>query len=302
MDKIGLEGHKQIMLELMIYLDEVITVNNLKYSLWGGTLLGAVRHKGFIPWDDDIDISLPRNDYDQLMKILRRSEDYELFEFSTHEYYTLGWAKLTHPGTIDMKKKYFNTDLSHGIFVDIIPIDGLPSKDKEVRKYKKRVHKVYDLVTSSDFPYYAASVSLKTGVKKIVKAFPYYVLSKANGGKKQLIKELDALSRTYCLEESDRCGHLLSRYKDSLGYPSTIWKELKEYEFEGYYFKGVADSHTYLSLLYGKDYMEIPSKEKQVTHEEHEFYKRRVQSSEYSDDNGQWQRSENGPEYSKTIY
>ncbi|MCC5895595.1 MAG: LicD family protein [Alkalibacterium sp.] len=298
MRKVTLDEQKAIMLEILIYIDQIARDNNLTYSLWGGTMLGSVRHKGFIPWDDDIDISLPREDYEKLLDILKNSNQYKLYEYSLQDDYSWGWAKLTHKNTVDKKKKYFDKEHSHGIFVDIIPIDGLPRDDKAIRSLKKKLYRLNLLVKTSQFPSYASSIHFKLSLKKLILLLPVCVYSKLKGGKKRHINKLEETSKLYALKDSDKCGHLLSRYKYNLGYPSSIWDDLQSYEFEGHYFKGISDSRTYLSLLYGEDYMEIPSKDKQITHEEHTFYRMDGEEDEYCYDHGKWKRSANGAEYS----
>lgn len=298
MEKLTLNEQKMIMMDILIYIDQLAEKHNLRYSLWGGTMLGAVRHKGFIPWDDDIDISLPRDDYEKLLDILKKQDKYKLFEYSIQEDYTWGWAKLTHKGTGDKKKKYFHPDSSHGIFVDIVPIDGFPSSEKEIKSLKRKLHHLNLVIKSSRFPSYASSIHLPTSLKKLILLFPLFIYSKIRGGKERFTRELNQLSVQYSLNDAEKCGHLLSRYKTNLGYPSSIWKDLQDYEFEGHYFKGIADSDKYLSLLYGEDYMKIPPKEKQISHDEHDFYRMDGEQNEYSNDNGQWQGAKNGPKYS----
>lgn len=298
MEKISLTEQKVMMLEILIYLDQVISSNNLRYSLWGGSMLGAVRHKGFIPWDDDIDISLPRRDYEKLINILKTQELYKLYDYSSQQNYTWGWAKLSDSRTVDNKKKYFKMNNSHGVFVDIIPIDGLPSDDKDIIKYRKKLYWLNLLIKSTQYPSCASSISFFQSSKKLFLLFPVSLYAKLRGGKEKLIEEMEILSKTYSLEQSNKCAHLLSRYKSSLGYPSSIWDEITEYEFEGHYFKGIADSSTYLNAIYGENYMQTPPKDKQITHEEHEFYRIGGGQNEYCNDNGKWKRGEDGPEYS----
>lgn len=79
-EKLSLEQQKAMMLEILIYLDQIISKHNLRYSFRGGSMLGAVRHKDFIPWDDDKDISLPREDYERLINILKEEKIYRLYE------------------------------------------------------------------------------------------------------------------------------------------------------------------------------------------------------------------------------
>lgn len=92
--KLSLDQVKETALQLLIYVDRICEENDLKYSLYYGTLLGAVRHKGFIPWDDDIDIVMLRPDYDKLLSILAKDETYLLLDQSTRPDYRYTFAKL----------------------------------------------------------------------------------------------------------------------------------------------------------------------------------------------------------------
>lgn len=302
MEKLRLEEQKKVMLDILIYIDKVAREHDLTYSLWGGTLLGSVRHKGFIPWDDDIDISLPRKDYNKLLFILRNQDNYDLYENTCQKEYTWGWAKLTDKNTVDKKRKFLSPSSSPGVFVDIIPIDGLPTSELDIKKHKKNMYRLNLMMKSSIFPYYASSIYVGESLKKLILLFPIYAYTKFSGGKMRIVKKINQLSTKYTLENSVNCGHVLSRYKSNLGYPSTIWNSMSEYEFEGYLFKGISDSHSYLSLLYGDDYMELPPVEKRIVHKEHDFFIMEGDDNEYRDDYGKWKRSENGTKYSKTVY
>lgn len=141
-----------VMLDLLVEFDRVCKKNGIKYFASGGTMLGAIRHKGFIPWDDDIDVMMFRDDYDKLLEVGPR-------EF-LHPYFFQN--KLTDPCCVDLISKLRNTETTalllnevgtnynynRGIFIDIFPLDFIPDDQKSynelirnVEKYKKRMYR-----------------------------------------------------------------------------------------------------------------------------------------------------------------
>ena len=115
-----------ILLELLEYVDSICKQNNLQYLLIGGTALGARRHRGFIPWDDDIDIGLPREDYEKLLGILKsRNDGYSVQDETNEDNYFCPFAKLRKNGTIFCEKISQGLYKNNGIYIDIFPIDTM---------------------------------------------------------------------------------------------------------------------------------------------------------------------------------
>lgn len=131
-----------IQLDLLSKIDAICRKYKLRYSVDSGTLIGAVRHGGMIPWDDDIDVILPRKDYDELMKVFPSELDGEYFlqTEQTDEFYYRAFARLRKNGTTGAfrsemigKKLYIN--YHQGIFVDIFPLDNVPDDDDERKAF-----------------------------------------------------------------------------------------------------------------------------------------------------------------------
>lgn len=121
--------------------------NNLQYFLVGGSALGAVRHKGYIPWDDDIDVALPRHDYNKFIEIAQTQLGSSIFlqTFLTDKEYRNDFAKLRLEGTAFIESSCRNLNIHHGIYMDIFPIDGYPDKKSDIKRmnFIKRVVKTY---------------------------------------------------------------------------------------------------------------------------------------------------------------
>ena len=113
-------------LEILITLDKVCREHNLRYYLWAGTMLGAVRHGGFIPWDDDLDVAFPRKDYDLLMKHHKEwmPKPMEVVAAETDEDYPLPFAKIQDSSTTLIERMHLR--YLGGIYIDVFPLDGMP--------------------------------------------------------------------------------------------------------------------------------------------------------------------------------
>ena len=137
MRKLNLDEIKKTELDILLELQKVCDAHGLRLYLAGGSLLGAIRHKGFIPWDDDIDVCMPRPDY---MKLIHLEDEFSkhlklvCYENGTDSY---PFMKLIDTRT-KVKEKYMQEDASSSLWVDILPVDGLPDKEEEIEKiYKK---------------------------------------------------------------------------------------------------------------------------------------------------------------------
>ena len=122
-------------LEILLAVDKVCREHGLRYYLWAGTLLGAIRHKGFIPWDDDVDICMPRADYDTLMAHAKEwlPAPYEAMSAETNGKYPGSFGKIIDSSTTLIERAHY-AYLS-GIYIDVFPIDGVPQS-----AWRRRLH------------------------------------------------------------------------------------------------------------------------------------------------------------------
>lgn len=135
-------------LDLLNEFDEICKKNNIEYIACGGTILGAVRHKGFIPWDDDIDLMLSRKNYNKLLQIRAEFNDPYFFQTEENDSGSLrGHAQLRNSKTTGILKGEYdqNHTFNQGIFIDIFPLDNLPDNEMERKAFIKRCKKMKEL-------------------------------------------------------------------------------------------------------------------------------------------------------------
>lgn len=131
-----------ILLDLYKKFAEVCEKNDLTYFAVSGTILGAVRHKGFIPWDDDIDVALPRKDYNKLKKLFKEFEyPYFLQSSETDPEYGFSYLRLCNSNTTIVTKPLEYADYNHGIYIDIFPLDYASDDEMELRR-----NSIYNLI------------------------------------------------------------------------------------------------------------------------------------------------------------
>lgn len=253
MRKIELEERKKLQLDILLKVHEFCEQNNITYFLSSGTLIGAVRHNGYIPWDDDIDIAMPRPDYERFAEI-----------FDSRQYkFTDMWRDSTFPyvfgkvfDTRTLLKEQAKTYPNLGINIDVFPLDGL-SSNKVVRKlnlfilgrfiYLRNVKFISTEEVSNKlkrFCYYLLKVFLLFWSRTSLTAIVYGLQTKYKWEKSYYVSSLGSSNERVCGE------------KEWFTHPE---KTL----FEGHRFTIPAGYDNWLRLIYG-DYMKLPPKEKQV--------------------------------------
>lgn len=253
----SLEDIKKTELAILDYVAGICMDNNLSYFLAYGTLIGAIRHKGFIPWDDDIDIAMPRKDYDMLLNILSSKENQSQYEclIPLKDDYFYEYAKVIDTTTSVKEEKTIESRC--GVWIDIFPLDGLHKEDKKSQRMLAILNRCRAVSVNSHFPH-------KTKGLCVPFEFILWKTCKLIGYKPFLKKSI-ALSKKYEYEDCDCVGYA-SSYPVRGKYMKKEWfSEAVDVEFEGLFFRAPAGYHEYLSTVYG-NYMELPPEDKRVSH------------------------------------
>lgn len=156
-----------VQMDMLVELSRVCKKYGLVYYADSGTLIGAVRHKGYIPWDDDIDIVMMRADYERLLDVAKKEFSYPLFLQSAYseKNYIRAHAQLRNSETTGCILPDVNSSYNKGIFIDIFPLDNLPDDDKELEKFKKNIDWRWKIIIS---PYVQHKNPMKKLVAKII--------------------------------------------------------------------------------------------------------------------------------------
>ena len=244
----------------MIIMDEFVKFcndNNIDYFLLGGSTLGAVRHNGFIPWDDDMDVGLMRSDYEKFINNYIDNDKFYLQAIERDSNYWNMYAKLRMKNTLMEESRLKDLDVPKEIFIDIVPIDNAPSGG--YNKIKVKSNLVMILKKSLLVKFKVAKLSecnfkFITGICSLLpKGFIYKLCKK--------------IMLSYKDDKSLYTVVYLSEYAIKKGYVlRSVYLPAKECKFEDRMYKIPNDSDYYLKMLYG-DYMTLPKEEDRVTHE-----------------------------------
>lgn len=266
MDSIKIIQNKEI--GIFMEFIRVCEKHNLRYFALGGTLLGAVRHKGFIPWDDDIDLGMPREDYEILMNLPEEefSSPYKCITEKNTPSFTKAFINIQDTST-KIRMTYSNVAQEQSIWIDVFPIDGMPEGKFSRFIHEKRYLFSRMLVQLSQFnkivnqnkddrPFVEKALIKFAEVTNIEKILPY------DKCQRYYIKTLSK----YTMAES-YAGNLAGAYKLKEVVPTTFFGEGTYLDFEGIQIRVPEKYESYLSAIYGHNYMELPPVEKRVPHQ-----------------------------------
>lgn len=250
MDNETLKKLQKTELEILLEVDRICKKNNLRYQLNSGTLLGAIRHKGFIPWDDDIDITMPVEDYNKFCKICRSELDerFSLQTIITDNFFHF-FAKVRKNGTKMVEEGAENLKYE-GIWIDIFPLVGVKNSEAWILKRNGILEKIRLLLKKrkSTAPWKQLSVE-----KKILRLIPMRLII---GVVTLFLKHLLQPTMKY-----DHCCYIWGGELLKIRFPGDLFDETCEVEFEGHLFPAPKQYDKYLTIVYG-DYMTPPPPEK----------------------------------------
>lgn len=252
----SLDELKKIELDIMLKIHHFCEENKIRYYMIAGTLIGAIRHKGFIPWDDDIDIAMPREDYEKFLKIFPefgKKNNLQAVNNRTKPYYGRPMTKVIDTRTLLTEPEYRSDD-PIGVFVDIWVMDGVPN-DASKGNWLKKMRKEKEILFAS---VYKATTEFSFGKNLAI------LLGRPINYKKRAEK-FDKLAQTYKYEECDIVVNYIGMTKKLETYQKSWFGEGVLVDFEGYKFWAPAKYDMWLRARFG-DYMQLPPENERIPH------------------------------------
>ena len=272
MREMTLKEVQSVLYDILVDIHDFCVENDIKYSLAGGTLLGAIRHNGFIPWDDDIDVQMSRPEYERFIHSYSSKKGYRLF---SHEVDTDDDVEIAFTRVCEMQQTFVNTgtnpwcNKSTGLWIDVVPIDGAPDNEKEA---KCKIRKMFILWKMSFLVRSRLKIDFRM-VESAVKRRHFFM--------KRLLAKF--LPNDFTSKYIDLCQEYDYKHSKYLANYSTMQNKYKEWQpietmssfvlhrFEKGEFYIMEDYNTSLSSLYG-DYMKLPPEDKRISHIDNLYY------------------------------
>lgn len=226
---------------------------SLKYYLLGGTLLGAVRHKGFIPWDDDIDVGMPRKDYGIFVSEAQKyaPENYFIQTFETDPEYPANFAKIRKSDTTFIESSLGKCKINHGVYIDVFPLDYYP--DENIRSFEIKKLLLGLRITDA---FASKGMKAKTKIVRMISRIIYPSIKKAVEKREKLFKSVISGRKI-----ANHCG----AWGKKEIVPAEWYGEGAKLMFEGMEVSAPKEYDKWLTQVYG-DYMQLPPPEKQKGH------------------------------------
>lgn len=249
---------QMIQVELLLEVDRICKKCGIHYNIIAGTLLGAVRHEGYIPWDDDADVGLLREEYEKFREACKTELDKEKFYFQDHRNtrgYRWGYGKLRRKNTLFLREFQEHMPYRQGIFIDIFPLDSVPDN--------------YCLRSIRNFECFCVRKILwskvgKIAEKNLFKRLVYELLDKIP--EKSVFNYYQKMVQI-ANKKRTRMVRILTfpTPNNEYGYYRNWYETSVEYLFENHWFQGIRDYDSYLTFKFG-NYMELPPQEERKTH------------------------------------
>lgn len=247
--------HQKLLLSMLKAVDRLCREQKITYLMLGGTMLGAVRHQGFIPWDDDADIGMPREDYERFLAVAgeKLPEPYLLRHYTKERQIPYAFAHVENKNTTYIEARRSGAGYRGGVYLEIFPLDAVPQTERAQKRRERQVavqkRILYALIMERGAE--GGNPVKRVGIGLLRRLFTI-------DGR---VRRLDALLQKDRQEQPTAYGNLLGHWGRKENIPSPVLFPAKEYRFEDTFFYGAGQPEAYLTSLYGPDYRIPPSEE-----------------------------------------
>lgn len=267
-DEVTLEKVHKLEMKILKDFMSICDKNELRYFGLAGTGIGAVRHKGFIPWDDDIDIGLPREDFDRFIELVKIEfpDTYEVLNTSENENYPLMTTRLVLKGTTFKEFAVKDVDCNFGIFLDLYPFDNVSDDNKLLKKQARSAWFWSKLLILRSIPHPVLAFSgITATVVQFICAFVHYTMRIMHISKKMIYKRCLRACTLYNHLPTKRIAFLCDTSAYTNMFELSHLYPLQKLQFEDVQLNFPADLDGHLKGLFG-DYMKLPPVEKRKNH------------------------------------
>lgn len=255
---LALEEIHEELLKLLLRFDAFCKEHGLRYSLDSGTLLGAVRHKGFIPWDDDVDVNMPRPDYDRLMSLEGElADDLHLVNAGNSDF-VYGFCKFC-TDKVRAQEPSYEGHMDEMLWIDIFPTDGMPADAADAAKAKALVRKATRRNVWANVNHQS-----ERGLKRAIKTVGGALFGLGDPRGCMLAAIAEAVSSPG-YESAERVGCFVGTDRGCWSIPKGGYEKTVNMEFEGRMLPCMSCWDEFLTALYG-DYMQLPPEDQRRTH------------------------------------
>ena len=254
-------------LKVMKIIKEICEKENIRYFMIGGTLLGAIRHSGFIPWDDDVDLAMPRKDYERFLEVSNKYLPSNIFvqNFRTDDKYRYYITRVLNKNILVEEKRFIGVDTPQAYAsVDIFPIDGSPNIKffRNIHYFRVMIRRfLMSLCYRDTIDKERKRSKMENLLLNILIKIPFERIISPN----KIKESLDKLLKKYGMENSLYSCTIMGAYRIREMVPTVMFGNPKLYKFEDDTFYGPELVDDYLKHMYG-NYMKLPPKEQQKTH------------------------------------
>ena len=255
-DEETLKHLQEVETKILKYFIEVCEENDLTYFLYAGSLLGVIRHQGFIPWDDDIDVIMFREDFEKLNQIFEKNidEKYRFFNVLNEETYHYTWGRLTLKNTLFREWWADQVDYTPNIFIDIFILDNIPSN-----KFKKFIHKWTSFTLNQMTMYSILKYENESKIKEIIQQSIHYILKIIPISTMTIKKKCVKSFSKYQYEECEEVCDFPSENMMQMSFKSD-WLPLKRGKF-GDIEVNIPNNYDKILRMDFNEYMELPPEE-----------------------------------------